>query len=139
MAYNEIKRAAQKTKREEVAEEEDSESYPFRIVPSESYSITIQILQRQNRRRRKQKNGKFTPAEEKIFKIKFTSKDPVLFGCVQNLKEESKISRSKVIQFHVERLHVQNIEPFVLLEYQKMTSQILRARTNQSIGKKGPN
>ena len=50
--------------------------------------ITIQILQRQRRRRQKQKNGKFTPAEEKILKTKFRSKDPALFGSVQNLKEE---------------------------------------------------
>ena len=62
-----------------------------------------------------------------------------MFGRVQNLKEESKISRNKVKQFHVQRLHVRNIEQFALLEYQKMTSQILRARTNQSIGKNGPN
>ena len=32
-------------------------------------------------------------------KTKFRSKDPALFGSVQNLKEESKISRSKVIRF----------------------------------------
>ena len=62
--------------------------------------ITIQILQRQRRRRQKQtKNGKITPAEEKILKTKFTSKGPALFGSVQNLKEESKISRSKVKSF----------------------------------------
>ena len=32
-------------------------------------------------------------------KTKFTSKGPALFGSVQNLKEESKISRSKVKRF----------------------------------------
>ena len=32
-------------------------------------------------------------------KTKFTSKGPALFGSVQNLKEESKISRSKVKLF----------------------------------------
>ena len=62
--------------------------------------ITIQILQRQRRRRQKQtKNGKITPAEEKMLKTKFTSKGPALFGSVQNLKEESKVSRSKMKRF----------------------------------------
>ena len=61
--------------------------------------ITIQILQRQRRRRRKQKNGKITLAEEKLLKTKFTSKVPALFGSVQNLKKESKISQSKVKHF----------------------------------------
>ena len=61
--------------------------------------ITIQILQRQRRRRQKQKIGKVTPAEEKLLKTKITSKGPALFGSVQNLKEESKFSRSKMKQF----------------------------------------
>ena len=47
--------------------------------------ITIQILQRQ--RRRRQKNGKIAPAEEKVLKTKFTSKGPALFGSVQILKD----------------------------------------------------
>ena len=65
-------------------------------TPSRTKSaITIQILQRQRIRRQKQKNGKITPAEEKILKTKFTSEGPALFGSVHNLKEESKISRSK--------------------------------------------
>ena len=38
----------------------------------------------------KTKNGKVTPAEEKLLKTKFTSKGPALFGSVQILKEESK-------------------------------------------------
>ena len=59
----------------------------------------IQILQRQRRRRQKQNNGKVTPAEEKLLKTKFTSKGPALFGSVQNLKEESNISRNKVNHF----------------------------------------
>ena len=59
----------------------------------------IQILQRQRRRRQKQNNGKVTPAEEKLLKTKFTSKGPALFGSVQNLKEESNISRKKVNHF----------------------------------------
>ena len=50
--------------------------------------ITIQILQRQRRRRQKQKNGKITPAEEKLLKTKFTSKGPAFSGGIQNLKEE---------------------------------------------------
>ena len=47
--------------------------------------ITIQILQRKRRQRQKQKNVKITLDEEKLLKIKFTSKGPALFGNVQNL------------------------------------------------------
>ena len=61
--------------------------------------ITIQILQRQRRRTQTQKNGKVTPVEEEVLKTKITSKGPALFGSVQNLKEESKTSRSKVKYF----------------------------------------
>ena len=75
--------------------------------------ITIQILQRQRRRRQKQEIGKVTPAEEKLLKTKFTSKGPALFGSVQNLNEESKISRSQVKLFYIQSLHLQNIDHFV--------------------------
>ena len=61
--------------------------------------ITIQILQLRRGQRRKPKNGKIKPAEEKILKTKFTSQGPAFFGIVQYLKEESKISRNKVKQF----------------------------------------
>ena len=48
--------------------------------------ITIQILQRQ-RRQSKTKNGKITPAEEKVLKTKFTGKGSALFGSVQNIEQ----------------------------------------------------
>ena len=38
--------------------------------------ITIQILQRQKRRRRKQNNGKITKIEEKLLKTKYSNKGP---------------------------------------------------------------
>ena len=47
--------------------------------------ITIQILQRQKRRRRKQNNGKITKIEEKLLKTKYSDKGPALFGSVNNL------------------------------------------------------
>ena len=51
------------------------------------------------RSRRKQKNGKITPVEEKNLKTKFTSQGAALLGSVQNLKEEPKSSHGKVKQF----------------------------------------
>ena len=53
----------------------------------------------EKKKTRTNKNGKITPAEEKILKTKFTSKGSALLGSVQNLKEELKISRSKVKRF----------------------------------------
>ena len=106
VADSERERAAQKTKREEIAsEEEDSESYdtPENISDSATTEKT----------KTKTKNGKITPAEEKLLKTKFTNKGPELFGSVQNLKEEAKISRSKVKRFlHISQ-HIQNIELIV--------------------------
>ena len=61
--------------------------------------ITIQILQRQRRQRRKQKKCQDYTRCKKILKTKFATQGPTLFGSVQNLKEESKISRIKVKQF----------------------------------------
>ena len=45
--------------------------------------ITVQILQRQKKRRRKQNNGKITKIEEKLLKIKYSDKGPALFGSVR--------------------------------------------------------
>ena len=45
--------------------------------------IRIQILQRQKRRRRKVKDGKPTPTEEKVSKKSYTDKGPALFGSVK--------------------------------------------------------
>ena len=61
--------------------------------------ITIRILQRQKRRRQKRRDGKPTPAEDKIFKNKYTSKGAALFGSVKNLKDETKLPRRKVRHF----------------------------------------
>ena len=94
VADSERERAAQKTKREEgAAEEEESESYQ---TPGNG---SLRFCNDREDEDKNQKNGKFTPAEEKLLKIKFTSKGPALFGSVQNLKEESIISRSEVKSF----------------------------------------
>ena len=61
--------------------------------------ITIQILQRQKRRRRKQINGKITKIEEKLLKTKYSDKGPALFGSVNNLIKASNLSRKKVKHF----------------------------------------
>ena len=61
--------------------------------------ITIQILQRQKRRRRKQNNGKITKIEEKLLKTKYSDKGPALFGSVNNLIKASNLSRKKVKHF----------------------------------------
>ena len=63
--------------------------------------ITIQILQCQKRRRRKQNNGKITKIEEKLLKTKYSDKCPALFGSssVNNLIKSSNLSRKKVKHF----------------------------------------
>ena len=61
--------------------------------------ITIQILQRQKRRRRKVKDGKPTPTEEKLLKKSYTDKGPALFGSVKTLKATTVIPRQKVKHF----------------------------------------
>ena len=95
VADSERERSPQKTKREEegAAEEEYFESYETPDNDSDSATTEKKKTKKQT------KKGKITPAEEKILKTKFTSKGPALFGSVQNLKEESKISRSKVKRF----------------------------------------
>ena len=45
--------------------------------------ITIQILQRQRRRRRKQKNGKITPAEEKLLKLNLLVMVSIVWQCTE--------------------------------------------------------
>ena len=62
--------------------------------------ITIQILQRQKRQRRKQSNGKITKIEEKLLKTKYSEKGPALFGSVNNLIKATNLSRKKVKHFH---------------------------------------
>ena len=61
--------------------------------------ITIQILQRQKRRRRKQNNGKITKIEEKLLKTKYSDKGSALFSSVNNLIKASNLSRKKVKHF----------------------------------------
>ena len=61
--------------------------------------ITIQILQRQKRRRRNEKDGKPTPIEEKLLKKSYTDKGPALFGSVKTLKATTVIPRQKVKHF----------------------------------------
>ena len=61
--------------------------------------ITIQILQRQKRRRRKVKDGKPTPTEETLLKKSYTDKRPALFGSVKTLKATTVIPRQKVKHF----------------------------------------
>ena len=61
--------------------------------------IAIQILQRQKRRRRKVKDGKPTPTEEKLLKKSYTVKGPALFGSVKTLKATTVIPRQKVKHF----------------------------------------
>ena len=61
--------------------------------------ITIQILQRQKRRRRKQNNGKITKTEEKLLKTKYSDKGPALFGSVNNLIKATNLSQKKVKNF----------------------------------------
>ena len=61
--------------------------------------ITIQILQRQKRQRRKQNNGKVTKIEEKLLKTKSSDKGPALFGSVNNLIKATNLSRKKVKHF----------------------------------------
>ena len=61
--------------------------------------ITIQILQRQKRRRRKVKDGKPTPTEEKLLKKSYADKGPALFGSVKTLKATAGIPRRKVKHF----------------------------------------
>ena len=61
--------------------------------------IKIQILQRQKRRRRKVKDGKPTPTEEKLLKKSYTDKGPALFGSVKTLKATTGIPRRKVKLF----------------------------------------
>ena len=61
--------------------------------------ITIQILQRQKRRRRKQNNRKITKIEEKLLKAKYSDKGPALFGSVNNLIKATNLSRKKIKQF----------------------------------------
>ena len=61
--------------------------------------IKIQILQRQKRRRRKVKDGKPTPTEEKLLKKSYTDKGPALFGSVKILKATTAIPRQKVKHF----------------------------------------
>ena len=53
--------------------------------------MTIQIVQLQKRRRRKQNNGKITKIEEKMLKTKYSDKVPALFGSVSKhfVAEES--------------------------------------------------
>ena len=80
VADRERERSAQKDKREEGAEGEDSEFYG--TPNNDSDSATTENT------KAKTKNGKVTPAQEKLLKTKFKSKGPALFGSVQNLKEE---------------------------------------------------
>ena len=54
--------------------------------------ITIQILQRQKRRRRKRNNGKITKIEEKFLKAKNSDKGPALFGSVNNLIKATNLT-----------------------------------------------
>ena len=87
VADSERERSAQKTIREEGAEEEASEFYG--TPDNDSDSATTEKTKTKTK-----KNGMVTPAEEKLLKTKIKSKGPALFGSAQKLKEESKISRS---------------------------------------------
>ena len=74
--------------------------------------ITIQILQRQKRRRPKVKDGKPTPTEEKRLRKSYTDKGPALFGSVKTLKATTVIPRRKVKHFlHTEPSYT-NTEQF---------------------------
>ena len=57
------------------------------------HPIKIQFLQRQKKRRRKQKNDKITAAKEKLNKIKLTTRDPALFDSVKILKEKKNYTK----------------------------------------------
>ena len=70
-----------------------------RKTRNQKFFITIQILQRLKRRRRKQNNGKITKIEEKLLKTKYSDKGPVLFGSVNNLIKATNLSRKKVKHF----------------------------------------
>ena len=65
--------------------------------------ITIQILQQQSRRRRKQKIGKITPAEKKILKTRITSKIPSWFGSSRT-NHVIKLAPNRVTKKDVPRL-----------------------------------
>ena len=61
--------------------------------------ITSQILPRQKRRRRKVKDRKPTPTEEKLLKKSYTDKGPALFGSVKTLKATTVIPTQKIKHF----------------------------------------
>ena len=82
--------------------------------------ITIQILQRQKRRRLKVKDGKPTPTGEKLLKKSYTDKGPALFGSVKTLKATTVIPRRKVKHF----LHT---EPFYT-KYRTVRRKIARLK-----------
>ena len=81
---------------------------------------TIQILQLQTRRRRKVKDGKPTPTEEKLLKKSYTDKGPALFGSVKSLKATTGIPRRKIKHF----LHT---EP-AYTKYRSVRRKILRLK-----------
>ena len=75
--------------------------------------ITIQILQRQKRRRRKVKDGKPTPNEELLLKKSYTDKGPALFSSVNTLKATTGIPRLKVKYFFfIQNQPIQHTEQF---------------------------
>ena len=61
--------------------------------------ISIQLHQRQKRRRQNRNNGIFTKIEKKMLKSKYIDKDLALFGSVNNLIKATNLPRQKVKHF----------------------------------------
>ena len=80
------------------------------LTPTER-PITIQIHQRQKRRRRKQNNGKTTKIEEKLLRTKYSDKGPALFGSVKILTNTTNREIKLNISFIPNLLTENNFHP----------------------------
>ena len=103
-----IKKKERKPPRKESKKERKTKTTLNRTIRP----VTIQILQHQKRRRRKGRDGKPTPTEEKFLKKSYTDKGPALFGSVKILKATTAISGRKVKHFNIQNQLIQNTEQF---------------------------
>ena len=72
--------------------------------------ITIWILHRQKKRRRKRNNGKITMIEEKLLKTKYSDRGPALFDIVNNLIKANNLTPQKIKHFVHTELLTRNIK-----------------------------
>ena len=99
---NKQKRESLSDNRKTRNQKREKESEEISLTRTER-PFTIQILQSQKRRRRKQINGKTTKIEETFLKTKYSDKGPALFGSVNNLIKATNLSRKKIKHFlHIE-------------------------------------